>query len=85
VLANVLLRVVATAADSGCGRPVTAYLGPGAVVSTLGAVLAVIAGVFIAVFGFIWYPVRRLIRRLRKHGPAEEEKSAPEKEKSEEA
>jgi len=48
-----------------------AYLGPGAGLSAIGAVFAVFAGLLIAIFGFIWYPVKRLRRkrreRLRKH------------------
>ena len=42
-----------------------AYLGPGGVVSAVGALLAVIAGVLVAILGFIWYPIRRVVRKLR--------------------
>ena len=44
---------------------VMAYLGPGAAVSSIGALLAAIAGIIVAIFGFLWYPIRRLIRRLK--------------------
>jgi len=43
-----------------------AYIGPGAGVSAIGAVLAVIAGVFVALFGFVWYPVKRLLRKRKR-------------------
>ena len=45
---------------------VMAYLGPGAAVSSIGALLAAIAGIIVAIFGFLWYPIRRLIRRRKK-------------------
>lgn len=45
---------------------VMAYLGPGATVSTIGALLAAIAGIIVAIFGFLFYPIRRLIRRRKK-------------------
>ena len=41
---------------------VMAYVGPGAGLSAIGAFLALVAGVFVAIVGFIWYPIKRLIR-----------------------
>lgn len=41
---------------------VIAYVGPGAGLSAIGAFLALVAGVFVAIAGFIWYPIKRLIR-----------------------
>ena len=52
--------------------PAWAYLGPSAGVSAIGALLAILAGIVVAIFGFIWYPVRRLLRRGRKADDAEE-------------
>jgi nitrate reductase gamma subunit len=51
---------------------VMAYLGPGAAVSSIGALLAAIAGIIVAIFGFLWYPIRRLIRRLKKKSSNQE-------------
>lgn len=45
--------------------PLLAYGGPGSVVTGLGALLAVLAAVAAAVFGFVWYPVKRLLQKLR--------------------
>lgn len=47
--------------------PVTAfaYIGPGAGLSAIGTVLALIGAVLLALFGFIWYPVKRLIAKRR--------------------
>jgi|ETNmetMinimDraft_30_1059905.scaffolds.fasta_scaffold389375_1 hypothetical protein len=54
-------------------RPTMAYLGPGAGLSAIGALLAVIAGIVVAIFGFLWYPFRRLMRKRRKPGNDEKD------------
>jgi hypothetical protein len=43
--------------------PAFAYVGPGVGLSAIGAFLALILGVILAFFGFIWYPVKRLLRK----------------------
>jgi hypothetical protein len=45
--------------------PAAAYVGPGAGVSVIGAALALIAGAVLAIVGFVWYPIKRLVRYLR--------------------
>ena len=45
--------------------PVMAYVGPGAGLAAIGALLAIIAGVFAAIFGFLWYPIKRLMRKRK--------------------
>ncbi len=45
--------------------PVYAYLGPGGVVSGLGSFLALVAAVLVAIVGFLWFPMKRLIKRRR--------------------
>ena len=45
--------------------PAAAYVGPGAGLTILGAALALVASVVLGVVGFVWYPVKRLIRALR--------------------
>jgi hypothetical protein len=44
-----------------CATPAFAYLGPGAGLSAIGALVALIIGVILAFVGFIWYPVKRLL------------------------
>jgi len=57
--------------------PAHAYIGPGAGLTAIGAVLALIAALLLAVVGFVWYPVKRLLRtrkanaRERGAGPLE--------------
>lgn len=62
VLGSFLLLVVLT-----CLFPpsAAAYIGPGAGLSALGAFLAVVFGVIIAVVGFVWYPLKRLLRKIK--------------------
>jgi hypothetical protein len=42
-----------------------AYVGPGAGIGALGAVLAVLGTILLAILGFFWYPLKRLAARLR--------------------
>lgn len=48
-----------------------AYGGPGSVISGIGALLAAIAAVAAAIFGFFWFPLKRLYQKMR--GGDEEE------------
>ena len=45
--------------------PVFAYIGPGFAGGVVTAVLGIIAAVFMLLMGVIWYPFKKLIRRLR--------------------
>lgn len=42
--------------------PVTAYIGPGTGLSAIGSLVALIAAILVAVFGFMWYPLKRMLR-----------------------
>ena len=39
-----------------------AYVGPGAGLSAIGTVLALIGAVLLGIVGFVWYPIKRLLR-----------------------
>ena len=39
-----------------------AYGGPGSVISGIGALLAAIAALLASLFGFIWFPLKRLFQ-----------------------
>ena len=41
---------------------ILAYVGPGSGLSALGALLAVVAAVFLTIVGFVWYPLKRFLR-----------------------
>lgn len=57
-LVLVVLLFVSTAAD--------AYIGPGAGLSVLGSLWAVLVGIVLALFAILSWPVRMLWRRLRR-------------------
>lgn len=43
-----------------------AYIGPGAGITALGTVIAFISAIFLAIVAFIWYPIKRLLSRIKK-------------------
>jgi hypothetical protein len=59
---------VTVAAFSTWAMPALAYVGPGAGLSAIGAFLALILGVILAFVGFIWYPVKVLLRKRKAAG-----------------
>lgn len=46
-----------------------AYLGPGLGMGAIGVALGVVGSIFLAIISVIWYPFKRLIRRLRRRPP----------------
>ena len=46
-----------------------AYVGPGAGLTAIGTLLAFIGAICLAVVGFVWYPVKRMLRRPAVRGP----------------
>ena len=40
-----------------------AYVGPGAGLTAIGTMLALLAALVLAVVGFVWYPLKRLLSR----------------------
>lgn len=46
-------------------EPVAAYGGPGSIISGIGALIAVVAALFASILGFLWFPLKRLIRKVR--------------------
>jgi len=42
-----------------------AYVGPGAGLTAIGTVVALIAALLLAVVGFVWYPVKRFRQRRK--------------------
>jgi len=59
--------LTASLAAALCSFPVSAYayLGPGAGISAIGSVLAVIFALIAAIVGFVWYPIKRIFRKKR--------------------
>lgn len=49
----------------GSPEAASAYVGPGAGLTVIGAALAFLASIVLAVVGFVWYPVKRFLRGRR--------------------
>lgn len=45
--------------------PALAYIGPGAGIGAIGTVVAVIGTILLMIVGFVWYPVKRLLKRFK--------------------
>ncbi|MEM9736165.1 MAG: hypothetical protein AAF908_06125 [Pseudomonadota bacterium] len=46
-----------------------AYIGPGPGISAIGTFLALIAAVAFAIVGFLWYPIKRMLKGRKKAEP----------------
>ncbi len=60
-----LITVAALAA-----APAQAYIGPGAGITMLGALWGVVVAVALAVGAVLFWPIRLLIRKIRKPAPS---------------
>lgn len=58
-----------------------AYGGPGSVISGIGAFLAAVAALVATLFGFIWFPLKRLYKSMTgEETPTEEAAPSPQSE-----
>jgi hypothetical protein len=55
----------------GFESPAHAYMGPGVGLGAIGVTLGVIATFVLAFFGLLWYPLKRMFKRIRTKGPEE--------------
>ena len=60
---------LAMVAEAVLAAPAHAYIGPGAGLSAIGTILTLIAAVFLGLVGFVWYPVKRLVRGRKLSAP----------------
>jgi hypothetical protein len=42
-----------------------AYIGPGAGLGAIGTVIAFVGALLLAIVGFVWYPIKRLLRKKK--------------------
>ena len=42
-----------------------AYVGPGAGLTAIGSILAFLGALLLLVLGFLWYPIKRLLKRKK--------------------
>lgn len=62
--------IVAIALPLAFSSAAEAYVGPGAGLGVIGTLMAFVGTVLFAIVGFIWYPIKRLLRK-RKPATAE--------------
>jgi hypothetical protein len=43
-----------------------AYVGPGAGLTVIGGAIAFLVAIVLAVLGFVWYPIKRLLKRNKR-------------------
>lgn len=48
------------------GTPAQAYIGPGAGLGAISLTIALLVGAAFLIVGFVWYPLKRLMRGLKK-------------------
>ena len=54
-----------------------AYIGPGAGITAIGSLIALVGAVALAVVGFLWFPIKRLMRaRATKANAASENRTS---------
>ncbi len=52
--------------------PAQAYMGAGAGLSAIGSILSFIGVVLLMVLGFVWYPVKRMLKKARARNAPEQ-------------
>ncbi len=52
-----------------------AYIGPGAGVTAIGTVVALLGAVFLAIVGFIWYPFKRFLSKRKENNSNKKEEN----------
>ena len=58
-----------------------AYVGPGLGLGVIGVLLGGILAVLLAVAGVVWYPVKRLLKKMKPAGPRSDESKSDDPEK----
>ena len=62
LIISVVVITLLLAAPQGTG----AYIGPGAGIAAIGTVIALVGGILLAIMAFLWYPIKRLLAKIRK-------------------
>lgn len=61
--------IMGLGAFCGSSTAVLAYGGPGSVVTGIGALFAAVAALLAALFGFVWFPLKKLIGTFKSDPP----------------
>ena len=81
LLGKAQLLIIAVIASYS--SPLLAYVGPGTGLTVIGTLIAVAAAIFLAIAGFVWFPVKRLLGKRKnknsKNAENKEERNESEK------
>ena len=55
------------------------YIGPGAGLTAIGTIVALLGAVLLALVGFVWYPVKRMLSRKKEKSNNEGQKTDDDK------
>lgn len=72
-----LISIMVAVGALGYAGAAAAYMGPGSGLAAIGALLSLIGAGVMAVVGFIWFPIRRLLRGKGKPAPTPSEGESP--------
>ena len=61
IILSLLVIALLLAAPQGT----EAYIGPGAGIAAIGTVIALIGGILLAIVAFLWYPIKRLLAKIK--------------------
>ena len=73
---NLAARLGACALLALLTSPAYAYMGAGAGLSALGSILSFIGVFALMALGFLWYPIKRTIKKMRRKGEEQGETRA---------
>jgi len=71
-MSNAKLTVFLAASLVIAALPAQAYIGPGAGAGTIAVVLGIIASIVMAFLAILWYPAKRLLKKLKGARPGAE-------------
>ena len=76
ICGNAPRLAVVACAGLALAMPAHAYVGPGAGLSAIGIVVGLISAVLLGIVGFIWYPIKRLLKLRRERAPEAQAEAA---------
>lgn len=74
MLRGTLYALALAAVLAALPQAAEAYIGPGAGISAIGTVVALLGALVLMIVGFVWYPIKRLRRKMR---AAKENRESP--------
>lgn len=85
VVARTAVSAVVLLIVMGLPEPALAYVGPGAGLSIIGSLLAFFAAIVVGIFGFLWFPIRRMMRKRKAAAAEKAERESSDHQESDDA